>query len=85
MTTPDRLLHVIFGATGAEGTAVVAELMRRDEWVRAVSRRGQAPHGAEGVAADAAGPARLPLRRPGGVRLSLREPSLHQMARAGPR
>ena len=57
MTTPDRLVHVVFGATGAIGTAVVAELMRRGERVRAVSRRGQAPRGAEGVAADAADPA----------------------------
>ena len=57
MTTPDRLVHVVFGATGAIGTAVVAELMRRGERVRAVSRRGQAPGGAEGVAADAADPA----------------------------
>src|SRR5215468_6541461 len=57
MTTPDHLVHVVFGATGAIGTAMVAELMRRGERVRAVSRRGQAPHGAEGVTADAADPA----------------------------
>src|SRR5215831_5812230 len=57
MTTPDRLVHVVFGATGAIGTAVVAELTRRGDRVRAVSRRGQAPRGAEGVAADAADPA----------------------------
>ena len=47
MTTPDRPVHVVFGA----------ELVRRGERVRAVSRRGQAPPGAEGVAADAADPA----------------------------
>jgi len=37
--------------------AVVAELVRRGETVRAVSRRGQAPQAAEGVTADAADPA----------------------------
>jgi NAD(P)-dependent dehydrogenase (short-subunit alcohol dehydrogenase family) len=44
---------VAFGAGGAGG-AVVAELLRRGGRVRAVSRRGHAPEGAEGVAADAA-------------------------------
>ena len=29
MTAPDRPVHVVFGATGAVGTAVVAELVRR--------------------------------------------------------
>jgi uncharacterized protein YbjT (DUF2867 family) len=57
MTPPDRPLHVVFGATGAVGTAVVAELVRRGETVRAVSRRGRAPQAAEGVTADAADPA----------------------------
>jgi nucleoside-diphosphate-sugar epimerase len=47
-------VHVVFGATGAVGGAVVAELVRRGEIVRAVSRRGGAPEGAHGVAADAA-------------------------------
>jgi nucleoside-diphosphate-sugar epimerase len=46
--------HVVFGATGGIGRAVVGELLRRGKSVRAVSRRGQAPEGAEGVAADAA-------------------------------
>jgi uncharacterized protein YbjT (DUF2867 family) len=46
--------HVIFGATGGIGGALVAELMRRGKTVRAVSRRGEAPEGAEGAAADAA-------------------------------
>jgi putative NAD(P)-binding protein len=59
MTPPDRPVHVVFGATGAVGTAVAAELVRRSETVRAVSRRGQAPQGAEGVAADAADPAQV--------------------------
>jgi nucleoside-diphosphate-sugar epimerase len=46
--------HVVFGATGGIGRAVVGELLRRGKSVRAVSRSGQAPEGAEGVAADAA-------------------------------
>jgi len=46
--------HVVFGATGGIGRALVAELLRRGKAVRAVSRRGQAPEGAEGLAADAA-------------------------------
>ena len=57
MTPPDRPVHVVFGATGAVGTAVVAELVRRGETIRAVSRRGRAPQAAEGVTADAADPA----------------------------
>jgi nucleoside-diphosphate-sugar epimerase len=50
----DDAAHVVFGATGAVGSAVVAELVRRGEIVRAVSRRGRATEGAQGVAADAA-------------------------------
>lgn len=46
--------HVVFGATGGIGRAVVGELLRRGKSVRAVSRSGQAPEKAEGVAADAA-------------------------------
>lgn len=46
--------HVVFGATGGIGGALVAELLRRGKTVRAVSRQGDAPQGAEGVAADAA-------------------------------
>ena len=57
MMQPDRSLHVVFGATGAIGSAVVGELLRRGHSVRAVSRRGQAPEGALGVAADASDPA----------------------------
>jgi nucleoside-diphosphate-sugar epimerase len=56
MTTPDRPVHAVFGATGAVGTAVVAELLLRGDRVRAISRRGRAPSGADGVAADAADP-----------------------------
>jgi nucleoside-diphosphate-sugar epimerase len=50
-------LHVVFGATGGIGGALVAELLRRGKAVRAVSRRGDAPDGAQGAAADAADPA----------------------------
>ncbi|MGH2992322.1 MAG: NAD-dependent epimerase/dehydratase family protein, partial [Solirubrobacterales bacterium] len=46
--------HVVFGATGGVGGAVVAELLRRGNSVRAVSRGGKAPERAEGAAADAA-------------------------------
>jgi nucleoside-diphosphate-sugar epimerase len=53
----DGSAHVVFGATGAIGGAVVAELARRGHTVRAVSRGGQALDGVQGVAADAAEPA----------------------------
>jgi nucleoside-diphosphate-sugar epimerase len=56
MTEPNHSLHVVFGATGAIGGAVVGELLREGRSVRAVSRRGRAPKGAQGVAADAADP-----------------------------
>ena len=54
MTQPDDSLPVVFGATGAIGSAVVGELLRTGRSVRAVSRSGRAPEGAQGVAADAA-------------------------------
>jgi nucleoside-diphosphate-sugar epimerase len=57
MTDPGGSWHVVFGATGAIGGAVVAELVRARRQVRAVSRGGQAPEGARGVAADASDPA----------------------------
>src|SRR6516225_4284063 len=57
MTQPGDPLHVVFGASGAIGGAVVGELLRAGRSVRAVSRRGQVPEGAQGVAADAADPA----------------------------
>jgi nucleoside-diphosphate-sugar epimerase len=47
---------VVFGATGGIGGAVVDELLRRGRRVRAVSRSGGAPEGAEGFAADASDP-----------------------------
>jgi len=56
MTQPDDALHVVFGATGAIGSAVVGELLRAGRSVRAVSRDGRAPKGAQGVAADVADP-----------------------------
>ena len=45
--------HVVFGATGAVGGAVVGELVRAGRRVRAVSRGGQAPDGAQAVVAAA--------------------------------
>jgi nucleoside-diphosphate-sugar epimerase len=53
MTDPGGSWNVVFGATGAIGGAVVRELVRAGRQVRAVSRGGQAPNGAQGVAADA--------------------------------
>jgi len=53
MTDPGGSWQVVFGATGAIGGAVVGELVRAGRPVRAVSRGGQAPAGAQGVAADA--------------------------------
>jgi nucleoside-diphosphate-sugar epimerase len=49
-------LHVVFGATGGIGRALVEELVRRGDRVRAVSRGGRAVAGAEGAAADARDP-----------------------------
>src|SRR5262245_3413899 len=57
MTQPGGSLHVVFGATGGIGSAVVGELVHAGRSVRAVSRGGRAPKGAQGVAADAADPA----------------------------
>jgi len=57
VTERDDSVHVVFGATGAMGRAVVTELLHAGRDVRAVSRGGQAPDGAQGVAADAADPA----------------------------
>jgi len=53
MTDPGGSWHVVFGATGAIGGAVVGELARAGRQVRAVSRSGRAPDGAQGLAADA--------------------------------
>ena len=49
-------LHVVVGATGATGGALVRELVRRGRRVRAVSRGGDAtaPAGVERLAADVA-------------------------------
>jgi nucleoside-diphosphate-sugar epimerase len=56
MTEPGGSLHVVFGATGAIGGAVVTGLLHAGRTVRAASRGGQAPDGAQGVAADASDP-----------------------------
>ncbi|HSS88451.1 MAG TPA: NAD(P)H-binding protein, partial [Streptosporangiaceae bacterium] len=57
MMERDDSLHVVFGAAGAIGGAVVTELVHAGCDVRAVSRGGgQAPDGAQGVAAEVSGP-----------------------------
>jgi nucleoside-diphosphate-sugar epimerase len=45
-------MHIILGAGGAIGTPLAAELLARQQKVRAVSRSGAAPAGVEGVRAD---------------------------------
>jgi nucleoside-diphosphate-sugar epimerase len=57
MAKRDDFLHVVFGAGGAIGRAVVTELVHAGREVRAVSRSGHAPGGVQGVAADASDPA----------------------------
>ena len=49
-------LHVVLGASGGTGSALVEELIRRGRRVRAVSRSGGAPGGAEGMKADVSTP-----------------------------
>ena len=49
-------LHVVLGASGGTGSALVEELVRRGHRVRAVSRGGGAPEGAEGMKADVSTP-----------------------------
>lgn len=50
-------LHVVFGATGDSGRAVIRELIRQGKHVRAVNRSGKAlPPGIELVQTDAAAP-----------------------------
>jgi nucleoside-diphosphate-sugar epimerase len=53
MTDPGASWHVVFGATGAIGGAVVDELVHAGRQVRAVSHSGRAPEGVQGMAADA--------------------------------
>jgi nucleoside-diphosphate-sugar epimerase len=53
MTDPGGSFDVVFGATGAIGRAVMTELVHAGRHVRAVSHGGEAPDGAQGVAADA--------------------------------
>src|SRR5438552_557546 len=80
MTDPGGSWHVVFGATGAIGGAVVGELVRAGWQVRAVSRGGPAGRGAQrgpgaGCARTGLGllrPARNRLDRgPDGVRADL--------------
>ena len=60
-------LHVVLGATGGAGGAVVSELAGGGHRVRAVSRKPTAdlPEGVEQVAADAADPAQTRTACPG--------------------
>lgn len=51
-------LHVVFGASGGAGSAIVRELVAQGKRVRAVTRSGSdLPAGVEAVRADAANPA----------------------------
>lgn len=50
---------LVLAATGNVGAPLVAELLRRGEKVRAATRSGIAPHGAEAVRLDLADPANL--------------------------
>jgi nucleoside-diphosphate-sugar epimerase len=50
----DNRLHAVLGASGGTGSAIIEELLRRGHRVRAVSRGGEAPDGAEGMKADVA-------------------------------
>ena len=52
----DRELHVVLGASGGTGSALVRELISRGHRVRAVSRGGGAPEGAEGMKSDVSTP-----------------------------
>lgn len=49
-------LHVVLGASGGTGSALVRELVSRGHRVRAVGRSGGAPKGAEGMKADVSTP-----------------------------
>src|SRR5262249_56636060 len=86
MTEPDDSWHVVFGATGAIGRTVVTELLHAGRHVRAVSHGGQAPAGAQGVAAHASDPPRAAHPRAGaGAMYSDAGPhSTHQPARVPP-
>jgi nucleoside-diphosphate-sugar epimerase len=52
----NRELHVVLGASGGTGGALVRELISRGHRIRAVSRGGGAPEGAEGMKADVSTP-----------------------------
>ena len=49
-------LHVVLGSSGGTGSALVEELLQRGHSVRAVSRGGRSPEGAEGLKADVSTP-----------------------------
>ncbi len=49
-------LHVVLGASGGTGSALVQELIRRGNRVRAVSRGGKAQRDVETMKADASTP-----------------------------
>ncbi|MGH3145495.1 MAG: NAD-dependent epimerase/dehydratase family protein, partial [Rubrobacter sp.] len=49
MTNSHNDLHVVLGASGGTGSAIVEELLRRGHRVRAASRSRKAPDGAEGT------------------------------------
>jgi len=57
----DEKFHVVVGASGGSGSALVRELTGRNRQVRAVNRSGRAtvPPGVEVVAADATEPDRM--------------------------
>lgn len=56
MTNDYNNLHVVLGASGGTGSAIVEELLRRGHRVRAVSRSGKSPEDAEGMRADVSTP-----------------------------
>lgn len=87
MTSDDRV-HVVFGATGGAGGAVVRELAARGRRVRAVSRRSATdlPDGVELVSADAADAAQSRAACQGaGVVFHCAQPPYQQWADEFPR
>ena len=56
MTNGQNNLHVVLGASGGTGSALVEELLRRGHRVRAVSRGGGSPAGTQAMKADVSTP-----------------------------
>jgi len=56
MTNGHNDLHVVLGASGGTGSAIVEELLLRGHRVRAVSRSGESPEGTEAMKADVSTP-----------------------------